>query len=78
MGSSNSAAGLILLGLGVMLMLLYVTGQLEWLFRLAAQVNDARPPAVTPPPPADPTPTGPTATAAIGPRPRSPSLRAVA
>lgn len=77
MGSSNAAAGLILLGLGVMLLLLYVTGQLEWLFGLVQTVTAAHaaaPTAALPPPAAPPVLT----TAAIGPRPRSPSLRAVA
>lgn len=42
MGSQNTAAGLLLLVLGVYLLLAFLTGQLEWLFRLGAQVSAAR------------------------------------
>jgi len=38
----NTPGGLLLLLTGVMLLLMFVTGRLEWLFSLARDVNDAR------------------------------------
>ena len=41
-GDSNPAAGLLLLLVGVMLLLMYVTGRLDWLFSIGKQVDAAR------------------------------------
>lgn len=41
----NSAGGLVLLGAGVMILLMFFTGRLEWLFQLGRDVNAARTPA---------------------------------
>lgn len=52
----NPAGGLLLMLVGVMLLLMYVTGRLEWLFGLARDVQAGRaayaaPAAVKAPPP---------------------------
>lgn len=48
----NPAGGLLLLLVGVMLLLMFVTGRLEWLFSLAHDVNSARTDGYRPGPPA--------------------------
>lgn len=42
MDGGAGAGGLLLLGVGVMLLLMYVTGRLDWLFSLGADANALR------------------------------------
>lgn len=41
-GASGGAGGLLLLGVGVMLLMMYVTGRLEWLFAVGRDANALR------------------------------------
>lgn len=50
--NGNSAGPLLLLLVGVMLLFMFVTGRLEWLFSLARDVNNARTDGFRPGPPA--------------------------
>lgn len=42
MDGGAGAGGLLLLGVGVMLLMMYVTGRLDWLFRLGRDANALR------------------------------------
>lgn len=42
MDGGASAGGLLLLGVGVMLLVMYVTGRLDWLFALGRDANALR------------------------------------
>ena len=42
MGAAGGAGGLLLLGVGVMLLMMYVTGRLEWLFAIGRDANALR------------------------------------
>lgn len=72
----GSAGGLVLLGAGVMILLMFFTGRLEWLFQLGRDVDAARTPGT-------PTPTGGSGasgsgSAAVARRPAAPPLRGAA